>query len=336
MNIKIQENIPLSRYTTFKIGGPARFFCEVKNAGELIEAVQYAKENNLAAFVMGGGSNIVVSDNGFDGLVIKISSVSGSGHPAIKMRMENGNYFIECWTGENLGSLIKLASDSSLTGLEWAAGIPGTVGGAVRGNAGAFGGCMADVIESVSFIDLEDSSIIKNQKSNSKNINDKSKVKILSGRKCDFSYRNSVFKQKENLVIVSVVLTLIKGDKKEIESKIRNIAAKRTDRYPRLPSAGSFFQNPVVNNPELVTRFERDINDKCKDNKVAAGWLISEVGLQGRKIGQIQISDEHNNFLINLGGGTAADVVMLASLIKQKVRDELGVQLIEEVKYVGF
>lgn len=154
---------------------------------------------------------------------------------------------------------------------------------------------------------------------------------------CKFGYRNSRFKENEDLVVVSAVLRFDKGgNKAELEAKAKEIIGKRNDKYPKFPSAGSFFQNPVVDNPELIARFERDINDKCREKKIAAGWLITEAGLKGKKVGNIQVSEEHSNFLINLGGGKAADVVMLASIIKQKVRDVLGVQLLEEVRYVGF
>lgn len=326
-NINIQENIILAPYTSFKIGGPARFFCEVKNIDELEEAVEYARENNLAAFVMGGGSNILVSDEGFGGLVIKISSQSNGNIPPLKMRMENSNYFLECWAGESLASLVKLTADSSLSGLEWAAGIPGSVGGAVRGNAGAFGGTMADIIESVKALEIPD---IHYQISN------KLQVANYKKEKCNFGYRDSVFKQNENLVVVSVVLKLVKGDKKEIESKIKDTIAKRANRYPNFPSAGSFFQNPVVKDAELIAKFEKDRHEKCRNNKIPAGWLITECDLKGKKVGDVQVSDEHGNFIINLGNGKASDVIMLASIIKQKIRTELNVQLVEEIKYVGF
>jgi UDP-N-acetylmuramate dehydrogenase len=338
-NIKVQQNIPLARYTTFKIGGEAKWFCEVRNEMELEEAIKFAKDKKIAAFIMGGGSNLVVGDKGFDGLVIKIASNSDGNQPKVKMKMENGNFFVECWAGESLASIVKLASDGAMTGLEWAAGIPGSLGGAVRGNAGAFGSCIGDNVESVKALDLSESVIIvedENQKLNAKGQNLNLKVKIFKNIACQFSYRNSVFKQKDNLVVVSVILKLYRGNKIEIENKIKKILAKRKEKQPQLASPGSYFENPVVKNPELIQKFENDCNIKCKDDKLPAGWLIDEVGLRGKKIGNIMVSEEHTNFLVNLGGGKAEEAVMLASLIKQKVRDELGVELKEEVKYVGF
>ncbi|MFA6048208.1 MAG: UDP-N-acetylmuramate dehydrogenase [Parcubacteria group bacterium] len=330
--IKIQQNIPLSRYTTFKIGGEARWFCEVRNENELEEAIKYAKDQKIAAFIMGGGSNLVVSDKGFDGLVIKIAPNSDGSQPKVKMRMENRNFFIECWAGESFSSIVKLATDGALSGLEWAAGIPGSLGGAVRGNAGAFGGSISDNIESVRVLKLSDSQIIINDA----DPNYKLPINNYENAECQFSYRDSIFKQKDNLVITSVVLKLGKGNKNEIEAKIKEILAKRKEKQPHLASPGSYFENPIVENNQLIEKFEHDCNTKCRDSKIPAGWLIDEVGLRGKKMGNIQVSNEHANFLVNLGGGKAEEVVMLASLIKQRARDELGVELHEEVKYVGF
>ena len=329
-SVNIQKNIQLAQYTTFKIGGPAKFFCEARNENELEEAIKYARDNKLAAFVMGGGSNILVNDDGFNGLVVRMVSQSKGNQPMVKMRMENGSFFLECWAGESLGSLIKLTAEGSLAGLEWAAGIPGTIGGAVRGNAGAFGGQMADSVANVKFLNVPNSPVPVSTQ-------DKFQIAEYGTKDCQFSYRDSIFKQKENLVIVSVVLKLAKGDKNEIEGIVKEVIKKRAEKQPRLSfSPGSYFKNPIVDDPGLIARFEQDTGLKCKDNKLPAGWLITEVGLRGKKIGNIQVSGEHGNFLINLGGGKATDVVMLSSLIKQKIRDELGVQLQEEVKYVGF
>jgi UDP-N-acetylmuramate dehydrogenase len=147
--INIKKNIPLAPLTTFKIGGPAKFFCEPKNEKEILEALNFAKENNLEVFVLGGGSNILVSDQGFDGLVIRMLNTFYSLHDTS----------IECSAGLLLSEVVKLASQNSLTGLEWAAGIPGTVGGAIRGNAGIPSGCMADNVESVKVLEIQNAKI---------------------------------------------------------------------------------------------------------------------------------------------------------------------------------
>ncbi|MDR3559419.1 MAG: FAD-binding protein, partial [Candidatus Pacebacteria bacterium] len=181
--IKIQENIPLAPFTTFKIGGPARFFCEVSSEEEISEALRCAKDNNLKIFVLGGGSNILISDDGFDGLVIRILNTSCIIHDTS----------IECGAGLSFSKAVGLAKENSLSGLAWAAGIPGSVGGAIRGNAGAYGGEIKDCIESVKVVEIM-------QNANLKNKNDNAKLKIFTNSECGFNYRSSIFKQNQNLI----------------------------------------------------------------------------------------------------------------------------------------
>lgn len=310
--INIQENIILAPLTTFKIGGPARFFTEVSSEEELIEALQYARDNDVQFFILGGGSNILVSNEGFDGLVIKMQDT--------KCEIQKNK--IEVSAGTSLGSVVNLAMQNGLTGLEWAAGIPGTVGGAIRGNAGIPLGCVADNVESVKTIVIASGA-----------------KKTFSNKDCQFDYRSSIFKENDDLVIISAVLKLKDGDREEISKKIKEIIEKRSRAVhpnPKEPSSGSFFKNPKVDNSELIASFEKDTGQKVIDGKIPAGWLIDELGLRGKKMGGVMVSEKHGNFVINLGAGKAQDVVMLASLIKMKVRNQFGVQLKEEVQYVGF
>lgn len=313
-NINIQENITLAPYTTFKIGGPAKFFVEAKNEEELLEALQYAKNNNLEVFILGGGSNVLISDSGFDGLVIRLRNT----------KYQIQNTIIECGAGMAISEVVKLAAGNSLTGLEWAAGIPGSVGGAVRGNAGAYGNSMSDIIESVKVVEL---------KSKTPNINPK--IKILNNSDCHFSYRHSHFKENTDLIIISVVLKLQKGNKSEIENKMKEIIKKRSEKIPKEFSPGSYFKNPTVKDKKLIARFEKDTGLKCENERIPAAWLIAEAGLSGKRMGKAQLSEKHANFVVNLGGAKAQEVVMLASFIKQKIRTEFGVQLKEEVQYLG-
>jgi UDP-N-acetylmuramate dehydrogenase len=308
--LEVKKEVSLAKYTTFRIGGPAKFFVEVLNESELIEALKYAKNNSLNFFILGGGSNVLFNDNGFDGIVIKSQNT----------RCNIKDTKIECDAGLQLSQAVKMSSENGLSGLEWAAGVPGTIGGAVRGNAGAFGGCMADSIEEVKFLDMEGNS----------------ESKIFKNSKCAFDYRNSIFKQNSNLIILSCVLRLEEGRSEEIKNKIRENIEKRAKNQPKEPSSGSFFKNPVAENKNLIEKFERDMGIKCKDNKIPAGWLISETGLQGKKIGGAMVSEKHANFIINTGNATAEDVVILSSFIKQQVRDKFGIELQEEVQLVGF
>lgn len=304
--LKIQKNISLSKFTTFRIGGPAKFFAEAGSEKELKEVLGYAAKNKLKVFVLAGGSNVLFSDEGFDGLVVKLKESGG-------IKMQKGGA-IECWAGTSLSSVVNFARDNSLTGLENLAGVPGTIGGAVRGNAGAFGTNVGDLIVEVKIIE-----------------------KSFSKKSCKFGYRTSIFKNTIGLIIVSVILKLQKGDKKEIEKRMKETMQKRSANQPKgwKGSAGSFFKNPEVKNKELIKQFEKDTGKKVSDGKLPAGWLIAEAGLLGRKIGGAEVSEKHGNFLINTGGATAEDVIMLASIIKQKVRNTFGVELREEVQYVS-
>lgn len=310
--IDIQKNIPLAPFTTFRIGGPARYFTEVKNEAELLAALDFAKEKKLEIFMLSGGSNVLFSDKGFDGLVIKIKENS---HDGIKLDGET----IECWPGESLSSVVSFAKENELTGMEWAIGIPGAVGGAVRGNAGAYSGQTADAIFSVRVLSVEDKKIID-----------------YSREDCQFAYRSSIFKKNPQLIILSVRLKLEKGEKEMIERKMQETITKRNVVVPKGLSAGSFFQNPTVENLELRQKFEKDTGAKVQDGKIPAGWLIEEAGFCEKKIGGIMVSGKHANFFINDGTGTAEDVVILAGIIKQKLREEFDVQIKEEVMYVGF
>ena len=348
--INIQKNIPLAPLTTFKIGGPAKYFVEVSSEDEILEALNYAKENNLEIFVLGGGSNILVSDDGFDGLVIKIQDTCLPGRQARYKIQEDK---IEISAGASLSSVVNLATQNSLSGLEWASGMPGTVGGAIRGNAGIPLGCMADSVESVktiviaspalSGINSAKQSLSNKNSTNSTrsfaNAQDDIRILEFQNNECRFSYRNSIFKENKDLIIISAVLKLEKGDQEEISKKIKELIENRlkvVHPNPKEPSSGSFFKNPKVDNPELVANFEKDTGQKAIDGKIPAGWLIDEVGLRGKKIGGAQVSEKHANFVVNVGNAKAQDIVMLSSVIKMKVRDELGVQLSEEIQYVGF
>lgn len=310
--LKIEKNVPLASYTTFNIGGAAKFFSRVKDENELIKAIEYAQSEDMSIFILGGGSNVLISDGGFNGLVIKLEN----------NQLKIIDNVLECQAGVILLDAVKAVAENNLTGFEWAVGIPGTFGGAVRGNAGAFGGDMATNIKSVKFLEIKE---------------DSWQIKEIPFDECDFEYRSSFFKKKNGLVILSAKMEFKKGNRQEIFAKMDNILIKREFKQPQnFPSAGSFFQNPVVDKDELIIKFEKDIGAPSRERKIAAGWLIEEAGLRGKKIGGAMISEKHANFLINAGDAKAKDVVMLVSFIKQQVRSKLGVQLTEEIQYVGF
>jgi UDP-N-acetylmuramate dehydrogenase len=308
--LKVQENITLASYTTLRVGGPARFFCETENGDEILEAVKFAKKKNIPIVVLGGGSNILVSDSGFEGLVIKIQNV--------KCEILNNN--IDCGAGVLLNKVVNESIKAGLTGLEWAAGIPGTIGGAIRGNAGAFGGEIGDAAESVKMLDLNNL-----------------ECKTFKREECKFEYRASIFKENPNLIIISAVLMLKKGSPEESEKKVKEIISMRKAAQPfDYPSSGSFFKNPTVKDMKIIEEYEKDTGKKIDKGVISAGYLIDALNLRGKKIGGAMVSKQHGNFLVNSGNATAEDFIILVSLIKQKVRTHFGIQLQEEVQLVGF
>lgn len=339
-NIRILNDVLLIPYTTFKIGGLAKYFFEAKTKEEIIEAIKWAKEQGLKYFILGGGSNVLISDQGFEGLVIKIKNQ--------KLNIKDNEITAEA--GLPLVQLIDFAAKSGLAGLEWAAGIPGTVGGAIRGNAGAMGISISESVENAEVLD----SHYENKKSKIKNQKYKFKIKKLLKKGCQFGYRNSIFKQDQNLIILSVKIRLQKGERKESQKKIQEYLEKRKNQ-PLEPSAGCVFKNIEIANlhefehPEASARWRSYGAGEChedgkefvkirgqlvpiRDNKIAAGWLIEQCDLKGKQIGQAKISEKHANFIVNLGGAKAEEVVMLISLIKQKVRDVFNIQLEEEIE----
>ncbi len=316
MTIQIQENVILAPHTTFKIGGEARFFVEVGNEEELVDALKYAKENDLEHFILGGGSNILVSDKGFDGIVIHMK------HEICLFAEETGGAErteVECGASVAISKLVIESVKNGLSGLEWAIGIPGTIGGATVINAGCFGGEIKDLIKNVRALNKENL-----------------EIQEYSNEECNFSYRSSVFKNRKDLVVLSVVLHLKEGLPEECEQKMKDIIRKRNQQQPHGLSAGSFFKKVSVEDKKILRMFEQDSGSKFEGNKISAGWFIDKIGLKGKKIGGAQVSEKHANFIINTGNATAEDVIILSSLIKQKVRTKFGVQLQEEIQLVGF
>ena len=310
---KIEENIKLADLTTFKIGGPARFLLEVETKEELEEAQKWAQQKEVDIFVLGGGSNVLVSDEGFDGLVLKFTNRD------IEIQEKKA----KCGAGASIARIIQETSDLGLSGLEWAAGIPGmTAGGAIRGNAGAFGFKTSDLVRSV---EVYNSS--------------RDQWWEFTPEDCRFDYRESVFKYSPELIIWKAELEFQEDDKNKIKETIKQNVQKRVDSQPRHPSAGSIFKNftwEYLQNraPSLADRAQYE--GVVKGGKIGAGWVIDQFDFRGKKMGGAQVSEEHANFIINTGSASALDVITLVSYIKQKVRQEFNLQLREEIQYVGF
>ena len=304
--MKFQKGILLKNYTTFRIGGPAKYFFIAKTKTELIKVIQEAKKYNLPLFILSGGSNLLITDQGYKGIVIKIENQ--------KLKIKNNHIFVEA--GVVLSQLVKLALKNNLTGLEWAAGIPGTVGGAVAGNAGAFDGVMADVVKKVEIFNL------KSQKINN-----------FQNRDCQFGYRNSIFKKNNNLIILSCELQLKSGNKNKIKEKMQAYLNYRNLRHPKQPSAGSVFQN--IDFKKLPKNFFKkfpEAKKNVKENILPAAYFIDHCGLKRKKIGGAQISELHPNFIINLGEAKAQDVLKLINLVKKTVNKKFGIKFKEEIQ----
>jgi len=308
----VQENIPLAPYTTFKIGGPARYFFIAKNIEEIKNAIKVAKDLKIPYFILGNGSNVLISDSGFGGLVIKIDDR--------ELKIENNEIY--AGAGVMLAALVKESTNAGLTGLEWLAGIPGTLGGAIYGNAGAFGYSIGEVAETVKVFDPGDLM-----------------EKTLSKSDCNFGYRHSIFKEKK-YIILGADLKLKKGELEESAKLASEYLSKRKGKHPIGPSAGSIFKNPLIKENQkayekLIKQYP-EIEKFKATGKIPAGWLIGQFGLCGKEIGGAMVSKEHGNFIVNIGGAKAEDVIILTSLIKQKIRVNFGIQLAEEIQYVGF
>lgn len=290
----IKQNEPLANHCTYRIGGPARVLFSAADEREIIAGIEIAKENRFKTMILGGGSNILFSDRGFDGLVLKLAN------NFIKIAEEKEDRAVVlAGAGAPLAALVKFALDNSLAGMEWAAGIPGTAGGAIRGNAGAFGREIGASVLRVRALEISGKSVVP---------------AIVGKEDCAFGYRESVFKRNKNLVITAAKFVLEKGNANEIADKIKECAEKKRISQPLdFPSAGSVFKNP---------------------EGFFAAKIIEDCGLKGRSAGGAQISEKHANFIVNRGNAKADDVLALIAQIKAAAKEKFAVDLKEEIEIV--
>nr|WP_010251489.1 UDP-N-acetylmuramate dehydrogenase [Acetivibrio cellulolyticus] len=285
-NIKVDE--PMKRHTSFKIGGPADLLITPASVSQLGELIKLCNRQNLPIFIMGNGTNLLVSDKGIRGVVIKIyDNLNGY---TVKEDC------IEAYGGILLSKLSGIALENELAGLEFASGIPGTLGGAVAMNAGAYGGEIKDVVIETEFIDKDGD------------------IKVLRGDEHQFGYRTS-FIQKQSGIVVRSIIKLKKGDKTSIKTLIDDLTGRRKDKQPlEMPSAGSVFKRP---------------------EGYFAGKLIEDCGLRGYSIGGAQVSDKHCGFIVNTGNATSKDIMDLISHIQKTVKDKFNAELQTEIRIVG-
>lgn len=305
--MELQNNIPLKNLTTLAIGGPAKFFTLIKTEGELAEAIDLAQKEGSPYKVIGGGSNLLVSDEGFPGLIIKnnLRGLASQG-PALRAH-----------SGTPLQELINFTVKNSLGGMQKLTGIPGTVGGAVYGNAGAYGQTISDHITKVAAYDPEQHKTI-----------------TLSVNECQFNYRDSIFK-RNNFIILEVHFQLPASQGSTLQGEAQETLKLRLAKYPpALKCPGSFFKNVIAENlsPEVLQLIPRE---KVIFGKIPVGYLLESVGAKEQRTGNIQISPNHGNLFVNLGNGNANDFYQLAKTYAQKVKEKYGITLEPEVQLLN-
>ncbi len=286
--IKYLEHENLSKHTSFKIGGPAEIFAKPASVEQVCAIIDFCRENSLPLLPLGKGSNVLVSDDGIGGVVMYFGSEFGK----ISLIDEETIY---CEAGTSLAALCNFALDNSLTGLEFAYGIPGSVGGAVFMNAGAYGGEIKDVILYADHVD--------------KNGN----IGRFTGEELEMSYRHSAYSAKDYF-ITGAAFRLVKGDKTEIKAKMEDLLGRRFDKQPMdKPSAGSTFKRP---------------------EGAFASALVDQCGLKGYRVGGAEVSTKHAGFVVNVGGATCADVLQLIKDVQEKVKNDTGFFLEPEVEII--
>lgn len=321
--IEIQKNVPLAPYTYIHVGGQARFFAHTKTEEELREAIAWAEKHAVPITILGAGSNILVSDKGFRGLAIRMD-IGG-------ISFEEDH--INIGAGVSMPRAAMQAVAHNLSGFEWAAGIPGTIGGSVYGNAGCFGGEMKDIVDSVTVFDRTNSTHY-----------------TLHTAHCAFAYRESIFKKQKNLIILGVALKLKRisdEEKKEKQALIGHMMRERVaEQAIGERTMGSTFKGIPITDESIqrITRYDERFRKPANacwvfENRVgmmSAGFLIEQTGLKERKIGGAAVSIKHANFLVTDVSATTEHVVMLIALIKERVHKMFGVMLEEEIQYIGF
>lgn len=301
--LKIQENIPLAPLTTFHIGGAARFFCAVVSLGDVRDALTWAKKERVPYVVLSGCSNVLIPDEGIEALVIHIASKKWSVRGLI----------LEAEAGCTLLDLVRATAVLKLGGWEKLAGIPGSIGGAVRGNAGAFGPEIKDFVCKVVALNAHTL-----------------ETREFTQAECEFAYRTSFFKKRPEWIVCLVQVRLAQAEPTSALLSIEATIKERQKRHIQdVQAAGSYFVNPVVNE-DIRRLFEKERNTISKEGRVPAGWLIEKAGMKGASFGHAVASEQHPNYLKNGGGATAKDVKALARRIKEAVKEKFGVELKEE------
>ena len=306
-NLTVSTGAPLSRYTRFAIGGPADIYAETADVESFVRALRVARASELNSMVIGGGTNLIVSDAGYRGIVLRFNarSIRAAG---------------ECVTvdaGAELQELVDFTTARGLKGLETLAGIPGSVGAAVYGNAGAYGHSISERVRAVRFFDGE-------------------AVRELDNAGCEFRDRESIFKRNKHWIIFSAILAMESADAAELQKTAGDIVKIRNEKFPvTMKCAGSIFKNLLL--AELPAETAAQVPAKVvREGKVPAAFFLEQVGAKGMQCGDIHVAAYHANLIYNAGAGTAESLCALIVDLKRRVRERYGLELEEEVQYVGF
>ncbi len=305
--LSVSRNTPLSRYTRFGIGGPADVYAETADASSFVHALTMVREMKTPYVVIGGGTNLIVSDDGFRGVVLRYTgdTISAEG---LCVRAE---------AGASLQTLVDFTVSHGLRGIETMTGIPGSVGAAIYGNAGAYGHSISERVQSLRFFDGRT-------------------VRDFDGEACEFRYRESVFKRHKDWVIFSTKLAMETAPADELRRTADEILSIRNQKYPpTMKCAGSIFKNLLFAN--LPPRAAAEVPPKViREGKVPSAFFLEQTGAKGLRNGDIHVADYHANLIYNAGAGTACQLVEVIRELKSRVRERFGLELEEEVQYVGF
>lgn len=305
--IQVQRDAPLSKYTRFGLGGPADIYAETGDPERFIEALRIARASGLETLVIGGGTNLIVSDDGFRGVILKLSSE----------RICADGTTVSVEGGARLQTLVDFAVDLGLKGLETMTGIPGSTGAAIYGNAGAYGHSIQERVGTVRFFDG-------------------SGVRVFDNAQCEFHYRESIFKKHKTWIVFSATLNMERGDAAMLRAEADRILAVRNQKYPpTMKCAGSIFKNFLL--AELPARVASVVPANIViEGKAPCAWFLEQVGAKGMNRGDIHVATYHANLIYNGGCGTSKDLTAVITELKDRVERRWGIPLEEEVQYVGF
>src|ERR1035437_1360306 len=305
-NLTVSTGTPLSPHPRFGIGGPADLYAETASAEAFIAALAAARASGLPTMVIGGGTNLIVSDAGFRGVVLRFR--------ADRLLAANGR--VQADAGASLQDLVDFAIAGGLAGLETLSGIPGSVGAAIYGNAGAYGHSLSERVVHVRFFDGN-------------------AVRLFDNRECRFQYRESIFKQHKDWIVFSVELRLDAGDAASLRRTADDILKVRNEKFPvTMKCAGSIFKNLLLRDLPAAVAAQVP-GSAVREGKVPAAWFLEQVGAKGMERGQIHVATYHANLIYNAGHGAAADLCALIQELKCRVRERFGIELEEEVQYVA-